>query len=155
MKIEGVNFVFSTLWSHISEHNRWKVQQSVSDFHVIKNSGRNLTVPEFNELHESSLAFLKKALTQAKGEKQVVITHHVPTLLNYPEQYKNSPINEAFAVELFDFISGFNADYWIYGHHHCNTPSFKIGQTQMLTNQLGYVQLNEHGLFQRDACFEI
>lgn len=155
LKINDVNFIFSTLWSHINEQNRWKIQQNVSDFFVIKNHGSNLSVLEFNELHKSSLFFLSDALTQTEKEKQVVITHHVPTLFNYPVQYKNSPINEAFATELFDFITGFKADYWIYGHHHSNTPPFKISETEMLTNQLGYVRHNENKLFQLNAVFEI
>lgn len=29
LKINDVNFIFSTLWSHINEQNRWKIQQSV------------------------------------------------------------------------------------------------------------------------------
>jgi hypothetical protein len=67
--------------------------------------------------------------------------------MHYPEMYKTDLLNEAFAVELFPFIESSGIDYWIYGHHHCNTPAFSIGNTQMLTNQLGYVQQGEHLLF--------
>jgi len=155
LKINEVNFIFSTLWSRISEQNRWKVQQSVSDFFVIKNHGSNLTALEFNELHKTCLAFIEATLNEYKEEKNVVVTHHVPTLLNYPEHYKKSSINEAFAVELFDFIDNSNVTNWIYGHHHTNTPPFSIGNTQMLTNQLGYVNHLENKLFQRDLCFDI
>jgi predicted phosphohydrolase len=155
VKIKDVNFIFSTLWSHIGEQSRWKIQQSVSDFFVIKNNGSNLTALEFNELHKKSLTFLETALSEHHDEKNVVVTHHVPTLMNYPEQYKSSPINEAFAVELFELISNANISNWIYGHHHANTRPFNISNTQMLTNQLGYVRHNENKLFQRDLFFEI
>lgn len=64
-------------------------------------------------------------------------------------------INSAFATELFNFIETSNAAYWIYGHQHCNTAPFKIGNTTMLTNQLGYVQQNEHQLFNPSANIEI
>ena len=73
----------------------------------------------------------------------MVETHHVLTLLNYPEKYKGNALNEAFAVELFDLIESKGPDYWIYGHSHCNTPDFKIGDTHIRTNQLGYVKYNE------------
>lgn len=43
------------------------------------------------------------------------ITHHIPTLFNYPAKYKNKVLNEAFAVELFNLIDNSGPDYWIYG----------------------------------------
>ena len=143
------------MWSYISPQNECNVQQSVSDFSLIKNKGKNFTPHDFNELHKTDLAFLKTALAAGTGKQKIVVTHHVPTLKHYPEQYKNSNINEAFAVELYDFIFNTNAAYWIYGHHHCNTPAFKIGNTTMLTNQLGYVMQNEHQLFNPAAIIEI
>ncbi len=155
IKINDVNFIFSTLWSHISERNMRNIEQSVSDFFVIKYNGSILSAIEFNEMHQSSLSFLSKTLSETKNEKKVVVTHHVPTKMNYPEQYRTSSINEAFVTELFDFITDSKANYWLYGHHHSNIPQFTIGETEMLTNQLGYVKYNEHRLFQRNVCFEI
>jgi hypothetical protein len=75
--------------------------------------------------------------------------------MNYPGIYKNSPLTEAFAVELFDLIEDSGAACWIYGHHHVSTPEFTIGQTKMLTNQLGYVHHREHGSFRGGAWVEI
>ncbi len=71
--------------------------------------------------------------------KKVVITHHLPSPLCNAEEHNNSKINEAFCVDLTDFIEQSKVDYWVYGHNHRNKPAFKIGQTTMLTNQLGYV----------------
>lgn len=155
VKIKEINFIFSTLWSHISEQNKWRIQQNVSDFFMIKNHGRNLTASKFNELHKTSLDFITSALNENKEANSIVVTHHVPTLQNYPGQYKGSSINEAFAVELFEFISANNINTWIYGHHHNNTPAFNIGNTQMLTNQLGYIQNKENVNYKGDAYFEI
>lgn len=84
-----------------------------------------------------------------------MVTHHVPTLMNYPPHYKNSPLTEAFAVELFNLIELSCPSWWIYGHHHVHTPDFTIGRTMMLTNQLGYVHFHEHESFRRDAAFEV
>ncbi|WP_255485175.1 hypothetical protein HDF18_13600 [Mucilaginibacter sp. X5P1] len=54
---------------------------------------------------------------------------------------------KVFATILDDLILDNTPDYWIYGHHHQNIPEFKIGHTKLLTNQLGYVQRNEHLLY--------
>jgi hypothetical protein len=81
-------------------------------------------------------------------EKVVVFSHHCPTFLNFSEEYKGDVLNEAFATELYDFIALSGIAYWGYGHHHNNIPDFCIGNTQLITNQLGYVQLREHELFQ-------
>jgi hypothetical protein len=64
-------------------------------------------------------------------------------------------LNEAFAVALDDFIETNGPDCWLFGHHHFNTPAFEIGHTQMKTNQLGYVEHNEHFLFNPGKTFEL
>ena len=147
---EDVKFIFSTLWSKISPVNEWLVLKSVSDFEQIKYGGHRFNVSDFNNLHVDCLAFIVKELNLSHDEETVVVSHHVPTFLNYPIVYKGSLLNEAFAVELFPFIESSNVDYWIYGHHHRNTPNFNIGKTQLLTNQLGYVKYGEHKMFRPD-----
>jgi predicted phosphohydrolase len=148
---KGVRLILSTLWSHISPPNELAIQQDVSDFHVIKYGRRKLSVFEFNKFHSECVEFLTNALQENTIGKTIVVTHHVPTLINYPEKYRDSFLNEAFVEELSSLIEACRPDYWIYGHHHTNTPSFKIGETQMLTNQIGYVALNEHDLYKHDA----
>jgi Icc-related predicted phosphoesterase len=150
-----VNFICSTLWSKINVLNALDIQRNVSDFFAIRWQGKKFTTRQFNELHRDAFSFLQKAIAENVGAKNIVVTHHVPTLMHYPPQYRNSPINEAFAVELFDFIESTNAAYRVYGHHHCNTAPFKINNTTMLTNQLGYVKQNEHQLFNPAAIIEI
>jgi 3',5'-cyclic AMP phosphodiesterase CpdA len=147
-----VKLLFSTLWSKISPGHQWEIERNLNDFHVIKHQGYRLSAERYNELHEESMAFIEQELAQVVDEKLVVVSHHCPTFMNYPPQYKGSALNEAFAVELFDTIAASAIDYWIYGHHHYNTLGFNIGNTKLLTNQLGYVQLGEHGLFKKDEC---
>ena len=155
IKYKEVNLLCTTLWSKIQPMHAFEVQQSVSDFYVIKNNGQRLTPGVFNQLHESCMQFLETALKENTGAKNVVMTHHVPTMLQYPIVFRNSPINDAFAVELYDFILESNAAYWIYGHHHCNVKDFAIGNTQMITNQLGYVSEGQQRGFRTDAVIEL
>lgn len=141
---EGVQLIFSTLWARISPAHDYLLEANVSDFSCIRYRGKRFSARYFNQFHDESLAFIKKALAENPAEKTLVVTHHVPTLLHYPAQYRGSTLNEAFAVELYDFIEGSGVDSWIYGHHHTNVPAFTIGTTRLLTNQLGYVHQGEH-----------
>lgn len=141
---KDVRFIFSVLWSKISPANEWLIERSVSDFSAIRYDGHRFSAPAFNILHQHCLNFLSNEIQKEYTGKTVVVTHHVPTFLHYPVQYKGSIINEAFGVELYGFIEDSGADVWIYGHHHVNTPDFTIGKTKLLTNQLGYVQRSEH-----------
>jgi predicted phosphohydrolase len=144
---QDTKLIFSTLWSNISPANQWEIERGLSDFQVIKYNGFRFSAEWYNQLHNDSLSFITQAIQESNAGKTIVVTHHVPTFLNFPQQYKGSILNEAFAVELFDTIESSSIDYWIYGHHHSNTPDFKIGNTHLLTNQLGYVQQNENQLF--------
>lgn len=152
---DGVKFLFSTLWSRISPSNEWRIRNSLSDFHVIKSGKELFSVAEFNELHEESVKFLRTELQDTRNTKTVVVSHHVPTFKNYPPQYKGDALNEAFASELDYLIEDIGPEYWIYGHHHSCIPPFMIGKTELLTNQLGYVQLGEHQSFVKNACFTL
>jgi 3',5'-cyclic AMP phosphodiesterase CpdA len=100
----NVRLIFSTLWSLISPGYQWQIERSMSDFQVIKYNGYRFSSEPYNRLHEESLAYITKEIKGNGTDKTLVFTHHVPTLLNYPEQYKGDVLNEAFAVELYDLI---------------------------------------------------
>ena len=42
-----------------------------------------------------------------------------------------------------DFIADSRIDVWIYGHSHTNID-IVIGNTRIVSNQLGYIYYNEH-----------
>jgi len=152
---ENAKLIFSTLWSHISPGYQWQIERSLNDFHLIKHKGYRFSAEQYNQLHAESLAFIQNELKTVQKEKIAVFTHHCPTFLNYPEQYKGDVLNEAFAVELFDMIETSRIDYWAYGHHRSNIPEFSIENTKLITNQLGYVQQNENRLFETNKVIDL
>lgn len=150
-ELEGVTLVFSTLWSHISPVAEWDIARAVTDFRSITQGGERFRPMHNNRLHRDCLAFVQSAITDAANSRIGVVTHHVPTFMHYPKQFKGSIINEAFATELYDYIEQSPVNAWIYGHHHSNSAEFRIGNTRMLTNQLGYVRKREYYGFRTDA----
>jgi len=154
LQYESIQFIFSTLWSRISKGNEKNIEQSVADFECITNNNKKFTTANFNKLHDESLGFIKQSLN-IKKDKTVVVTHHLPSFLCNAPVHNASYINEAFCVDLTDYIEECNANFWIYGHSHYNQKPLYIGNTIMLTNQLGYVHLNEFGLYKQNAYFSI
>ena len=67
-----------------------------------------------------------------------------------------STINGAFTVELGEYIADSGIDYWIYGHSHRNIKA-QIGNTLILSNQLGYISHGEylHNGFNASAALVI
>jgi Icc-related predicted phosphoesterase len=149
-----IQFVFSTLWSEISSSYEKTIEQSVSDFDCITNNDKKIRAGDINKLHSESLAFVKQALNK-QPVKSVVVTHHVPSSLCNSSVHGMSPINEAFCVDLTDYIKSCNANFWIYGHNHHNRNPLYLGNTILLTNQLGYVHSDEHNGFRHNAYFSL
>jgi predicted phosphohydrolase len=150
----GVPFIFSTMWSKISHGNEKLIEQRMADFDCISYKNRKLRVSDFNRMHDESVDFLTRAI---RGQKRpfVVVTHHLPSPVCNSSIHEISPINEAFCTDLTELVVHSNASFWIYGHSHHNIPPVQLGATILLTNQLGYIDLNEHGQFRRDAYFSV
>ncbi len=142
--------IFSTLWTLIGDQSANDIKKGLGDFKEIKDDGLRLRIEKYNSLHKESISFIQKELNDCKKDaKTIVVTHHVPTMINYPSKFSGSLLNEAFVIDLDDLIKDFEPDYWIYGHHHINKKDFHIGKTKLLTNQLGYVDFQEHENFNR------
>lgn len=145
----------TTLWTAISQLNETYMRHSMNDYLQIRHGEKLLLPAHTTRLHQRSVTWLKAELTKPFDGPTVVMTHHVPTMMHYPERFKGDALNEAFAVELHDLIHASDIHTWIYGHHHHNTPAFTIGGTYMRTNQVGYVQYGEQKSFDRGGCFGV
>jgi predicted phosphohydrolase len=153
--ISDTKIIFSTLWSYIWPENILPVKSRLADFGHVQYNGDRFTPKDFNTLHLKSRRFIYNELLDNKIKNQIVVTHHVPTFKNFPPEFINSNINNAFVSELSDIIVETKPKAWIYGHHHRNTPEFNVATTKLLTNQLGYVSYDEGDGFERSATFTI
>ena len=149
-----VDVVASTLWAHIEPQNAFNTERSVSDFHRIMYNGHLLTADDFNHEHEKCLQFIKNAVSESNAKTKIVLTHHVPTGLCTAFEFNGSPINGAFTVELGNYIANSGINYWIYGHSHRNIEA-QIGNTRIISNQLGYVSHGEHRGFLHGRLIEV
>jgi len=152
LEYKGVKFIFSTLWSKISPGREKTIEQGVADYLCILNNGRKIKVKETNILHKHSVDFIINSL-KTLHPNTVVVSHHLPSVLCNAPEHKNSPVNEAFCTDFTELIKNTNTRFWIYGHSHFNQKPLYIGKTILLTNQLGYVEMNEQRGYKDNAFF--
>lgn len=151
-----IDVIVSTLWAHIEPDKAYMTERSVNDFYRIMYGNHKLNADNFNAEHERCVRFIENAVKESTAKTKIVLTHHVPTELCTAEEFRGSTINGAFTAELTDMIATLGADYWVYGHSHRNI-NVTIGNTKVLSNQLGYVGYGEHNKngFSRNAVIEI
>jgi 2',3'-cyclic-nucleotide 2'-phosphodiesterase (5'-nucleotidase family) len=154
ISLDDIDIIVSTLWSHISEKNKIACELSVNDFRLIKIGKNTLTAETFNEEHKKCLDFIKKSMNESKAKTKIIVTHHVPSNLLTAKEFEGSDINEAFTVDLTDYIKKCGAKYWIFGHSHRNINKI-IGETACLCNQVGYVMSNEHLTFVNSKSIDL
>lgn len=154
VQVEDTDIIVSTLWAHIPQKEASFTEGVISDFRRILYNGELLTFAEFNKECGKCVAFIQEAVSHSKAKHIIVVTHHVPSFRMQHPRFAGSKANGAFTVELDKYIVDSGIEYWIYGHSHYNVD-VKIGNTQCVSNQLGYVFHNEHLTFQPGKVIEI
>lgn len=158
--IEGIRFHGTTLWTDFSIFGNpieyGMICQSVmNDYKKIKRdpSYSKMRTVDIFKIHQLSKLWLKESLEEAKGMKNIVVTHHAPSILSVPEQYKNDPVTAAYASDLEDLIQEYQPLYWIHGHIH--TPSdYEIGTTKIICNPHGYIDEKYNG-YEKELIIEM
>ena len=158
--IEDVRFHGATLWTDFSLFGSPMAygslcQTQMNDYKLIRRdpSYSKMRSIDIFKIHQFSRQWLKESLENSKGMKNVVVTHHAPSLQSVPEHFKNDPVTSAYASNLENFIEKYQPLYWIHGHIH--TPSrYKIGETEIICNPHGYVTEKFNG-YKKELIIEI
>ena len=154
VSIGDIDIIVSPLWSYIREKNEKACEQCFNDFRLIKWDNETLTAKKFTEEHIRCLDFIKRSINESKAKTKIIVTHHVPSNLLTAKEFQGSSINEAFTVDLTDYIKKCGAKYWIFGHSHRNINKV-IGKTSCLCNQVGYVNSKEHITFDHEKNIDL
>ncbi|UVD80126.1 metallophosphoesterase [Myroides albus] len=158
--IEDIRFHGCTLWTDFSIFGSpieygMICQSKMNDYKQIKRdpSYSKLRTIDVYQIHQKSRAWLNQSLKESTAKKNVVITHHAPSILSIPESYKNDPVTAAYASNLDDFILEHQPTFWIHGHIH--TPcQYKIGETEIICNPHGYLDERDNG-FDKELIIEL
>ena len=144
VEIENVVFFGATLWTDFRLNGdpilaEVAAQTGMTDFRRIRvtPSYRCFRPSDARRIHARSLEWLAEQIEQARGRKIVVVTHHAPSPQSIPMQFRNDPLNPAFASNLESFIAESGATLWIHGHIH-HRADFIVGGTCVVANPRGY-----------------
>lgn len=143
---DETDLITTTLWAHIGLQDVFQTESAITDFSRIRYGNKPLDWIRFNNEHHRCFRFLEQSVKQSTAKHIIVVTHHVPSFELMAPEFKGSPLNGAFTVELGGYIAASPIEYWIYGHSHRNIDKV-IGNTKCISNQLGYVFQNEHRFF--------
>jgi Icc-related predicted phosphoesterase len=158
--IDGIRFHGATLWTDFSifgdpRYYGFVCQNGMNDYKQIRRdpSYSKMRSIDIFKIHQFSRAWLQESLENSKKLKNIVVTHHAPSIKSVPEHFKDDPLTSAYASNIEDFIMEHQPLYWIHGHIH--TPSrYKIGETEIICNPHGYVVEKYNG-YEKELIIEV
>ncbi len=143
--IDDIRFHGCTLWTDFSifgDPMEYGIicQSVMNDYKMIRRdpSYSKMRSIDTCKIHQASRKWLEGSLQESKKSKNIVVTHHAPSLQSVPTEYKTDSITTAYASNMEDFIFKHQPNFWIHGHIH--TPGrYYIGQTEIICNPHGYI----------------
>lgn len=158
--IDDVTFHGATLWTDFSLFGNPRTygmicQEKMNDYKKIRKdpSYSKLRSIDTYRIHNESISWLEKSLSDSKNTTNIVVTHHAPSVNSIPDKFKDDPLSCAYTSNLEEMILKYKPKYWIHGHIH--TPqSYKIGQTQIICNPHGYINEPYNG-YDRELMIEL
>ncbi len=150
-EFEGITFHGATLWTDFALIGDPTLaglacQLKLNDYYVIRKSPTysKLRFPDTIKAHNESLSWLKRSLLDSNTERNIVISHHAPSIASIEDQYKTDKVSAGFASNLDDFIQEMDPDLLIHGHvHSCH--DYIIDKTRIVCNSMGYPGENVTG----------
>lgn len=109
--MEGIRFHGATLWTDFSIFGNpmeygMICQPKMNDYKKIKRdpSYSKLRTIDTFKIHQLSKVWLQESLESSKEFKNIVVTHHAPSIQSVPEHYKEDPLSSAYASNLENMI---------------------------------------------------
>ncbi|WP_407481058.1 metallophosphoesterase [Elizabethkingia meningoseptica] len=158
--IDGIRFHGATLWTDFSLFGHpvqygMLCQEKMSDYKMIRKDpsySRLRTIDTF-KIHQFSKLWLKESLEKSGNYRNIIITHHAPSIQSVPDEYKKDPVSAAYASDLEDLMMEYKPEYWIHGHIH--TPKrYFVGTTQVICNPHGYINEKYNG-YEKELIIEL
>ncbi len=143
--ISDVTFHCATLWTDFELFGntgiaKFECEQNMSDYHCIRTEPHysKLRADHTKVLHHATRKWLRQSLKESNTDRNIVVTHHAPSMSSVDPKYKESLLTTGFASNLDDFIHEHQPNLWIHGYVH-NCVDYSINKTRVVCNPGGYI----------------
>jgi Icc-related predicted phosphoesterase len=158
--IGDVTFHGATLWTNFELFGDARLtgsfcQEKMNDYKLIRRdpSYSKLRSIDTYAIHQASLRWLENSLESSSTKKNVVVTHHAPSIKSLPEKLMGDTLSAAYASNLEATVLKYQPDYWIHGHIH-RPSKYNVGNTTVICNPHGYIDEPYNG-FERKLVIEL
>lgn len=142
--IEDVTFFGCTLWTDFNlfgnpRADGYYCQQYMNDYKRIRRepSYSKIRSIDVAVINKKSVDWLASEYGKHKTKKNIIVTHHAPSVRSLSERNRNETISAADASHLDSLVEKLSPDYWIHGHLHTSSD-YHIGHTRIICNPRGY-----------------
>lgn len=140
-----VTFHGATMWTDFElfgdpRFAGFECQQRMNDYRKIRRepSYSKLRSIDVATIHARSRHWLQGSVAASTTRFNVVVSHHAPSTLSVPEEYRDDLLTAAYASNLEPVIDRLKPDLWLHGHIH-STSDYRVGNTRVLCNPRGYL----------------
>jgi predicted phosphodiesterase len=143
--IDDVTFHGATLWTDFEllgngRANGMICQERMNDYKMIRRDPTysKLRSVDTYVIHKASMKWLEASLEASTTKKNIVVTHHAPSIQSVIPEDRENVLSSAYASNLEPFILQHQPDFWIHGHIHV-PARYQVGATTVLCNPHGYI----------------
>ena len=175
---KDVNFTGGIFWTDFNDYNAWDMRiagqmmndyrgcrmskmdssldnSSVIDYETMKETGDyHFTPTRSVDEHYKIKEYMNYMLSEWKGQKNVVVTHHLPSGKSTDARYIGNSLNPAYHSNLEEWILDRDINLWIHGHTH-GSNDYMIGDTRVVCNPRGYYKHEENKNFNSGLVIEV
>lgn len=160
IEINNVSFYGATLWTDFEINGQSRIagyecEQVMTDFKKIRIEPRfsKIRHTDLIHIHKRTIKWLTESLTNSLNKKNIVITHHAPSIKSTADIYKDKLLTAAYASNLENVIENYKPHLWIHGHIH-KSSDYKIGSCRVICNPYGYPD-ERNKEFKEDLIIEL
>ena len=147
VRIDGVWFVGTTLWTHGQK-------KLINDYNLIQFRNSMLHPIDTQRFHADAVEYLDKQLAIVENQPTVVVTHHAPIPECVVPKWNDSVLNEMFQANLNWLIEMYKPNYWLHGHMH-DSIGFTYDETDIVCNPRGYAKVVTNFGYQHPLVLEL